>query len=57
MHWKKTLEQVNTKKCIIEIFGLGNVEFPLSTLLANNGFKVTGIENSQSITLLKSFGG
>ena len=44
MDLKKSLEQVQSKNCVIQIFGLGYIGFPLSIRLANSGFKVIGID-------------
>ena len=41
---KKTVTKTKSKDCIIEIFGLGYVGFPLTIRLANSGFHVTGID-------------
>ena len=39
-----TTEQVKSKKCLIEIFGLGYVGFPLAVHLSTSGFKIIGID-------------
>ncbi len=44
MYLHDTLLQTQSKKCIIEIFGLGYVGFPLSIRLATSGFKIIGID-------------
>ena len=44
MYLHDTLSQTQSKKCIIEIFGLGYVGFPLSIRLATSGFKVIGVD-------------
>lgn len=44
MYLHDTLLQTQSKKCIIEIFGLGYVGFPLSIRLATSGFKVVGVD-------------
>lgn len=44
MYLQDTLHQIQSKKCVIEIFGLGYVGFPLSIRLATSGFRVTGID-------------
>ena len=51
---EKLLESTKTKSCIIEIFGLGYVGFPLSVRLASSGFNVVGIDvNLERITRLQ----
>ncbi|MDE1816527.1 MAG: nucleotide sugar dehydrogenase [Thaumarchaeota archaeon] len=44
----KTLEEAISKKCLIEIFGVGYVGFPLAVRLATSGFKVVGIDNDEN---------
>jgi len=52
---QKTLEKVKTRECIIEVFGLGYVGFPLTVLLASSGFKVVGIDiNTERVERLKN---
>ena len=41
---EKTLDDVNSKKFQVEVFGLGYVGFPLAVRLANGGFDVLGID-------------
>jgi len=51
---EKTLDSINSKSFLIEIFGLGYVGFPLAVRLASSGFKVRGIDiNPQRIERLK----
>ena len=51
---KNLLEKIKNKSCIIEIFGLGYIGFPLAIKLASNGFKVIGVDiNSERINRLK----
>ena len=47
MGLQKTLEIVKSKECLIEVFGLGYVGFPLSIRLASSGFRVIGIDTDQ----------
>ncbi|HLA21901.1 MAG TPA: nucleotide sugar dehydrogenase [Nitrosopumilaceae archaeon] len=47
MELQKTLENVKSMECFIEVFGLGYVGFPLSIRLASSGFKVIGIDTDQ----------
>ena len=50
---EKLRETIKNKECIIEIFGLGYVGFPLAIRLATNGFRVIGIDvNQERITRL-----
>ena len=44
---EKTLEDINSKKCLVEVFGLGYVGFPLAIRLANGEFIVSGIDVNQ----------
>ena len=41
---KKTLKKINEKVCLVEIFGVGYIGFPICMKLANSGFDVNGIE-------------
>ena len=41
-----TLKQVKEKKCLIEIFGLGYVGFPLAVRLSSSGYKIRGIDTN-----------
>ena len=51
---KDLFEKIKSKSCIIEVFGLGYVGFPLSVRLASSGFKVIGIDvNPERITRLQ----
>jgi UDP-N-acetyl-D-glucosamine dehydrogenase len=40
----ETKKKITKKDCVIEVFGLGYVGFPLSVKLSNAGFSVSGIE-------------
>ena len=48
MSLKYTLEKINSFDCVIEIYGLGYVGFPLSVRLANSGFRVVGLDNDSA---------
>jgi len=48
MSLKNTLEKIGSFDCVIEIYGLGYVGFPLSVRLANSGFRVVGIDNDSA---------
>ncbi|RZD44738.1 MAG: hypothetical protein CXT78_06080 [Thaumarchaeota archaeon] len=51
---QKLLDKIQSKSCIIEIFGLGYVGFPLAVKLSSVGFKVIGIDvNVERITRLE----
>ena len=51
---EKLHEKVKNRECIIEIFGLGYVGFPLAVRLAINGFTVIGIDvNHERISRLE----
>ena len=55
MSLEKSLEKVKSKNCIVEVFGLGYVGFPLSIRLAISGYKVIGIDSdSKKIENLKN---
>jgi len=41
---EETLESINKRKFVVEIFGLGYVGFPLAVRLASEGLKVNGID-------------
>jgi len=42
---KNTLDDVLSKNCVIQVYGLGYVGFPLLVKLCSNGFNVLGIDN------------
>ena len=44
MTLQNTLESINSKSGIVEIFGLGYVGFPLAVRLASRGIFVNGID-------------
>jgi len=51
---QKLLDKIQSKSCIIEIFGLGYVGFPLAVKLSSVGFKVIGIDvNTERIARLE----
>ena len=51
---QRLLDKIQSKSCIIEIFGLGYVGFPLAVKLSSVGFKVVGIDvNAERIVRLK----
>jgi len=51
---QKLLDKMQTNECIVEIYGLGYVGFPLAVKLASNGFNVIGVDvNSERISRLK----
>ena len=41
---EKLLEKIRNNECVIEVFGLGYVGFPLAVRLATKGFRVIGID-------------
>ena len=43
----ESLERIKKNECIIEVFGLGYVGFPLSIRLALGGFQVLGIDKNE----------
>jgi len=50
-----TLEEVKSKNCLIELFGLGYVGFPFAIRLAMAGFKVKGVDiNQERVQRLKT---
>lgn len=54
MSIKKTFQRISSKSCLIEIFGLGYIGFPLAVRLSRSGFKVKGIDvNKDRIERLK----
>ena len=48
MSLNSLLEKVKNKEALIAILGLGRVGLPLTSVLANSGFKVIGIDVNQS---------
>ncbi len=51
---QELLDKIKSKSCIIEIFGLGYVGFPLAVKLSSAGFKVIGIDvNTERIARLE----
>jgi len=51
---EKLRDKIKDRECIIEIFGLGYVGFPLAVRLATNGFRVIGIDvNHERINRLE----
>ena len=51
---KELLTKIQSKSCIIEIYGLGYVGFPLAVKLSSVGFNVIGIDvNEERISRLK----
>lgn len=55
MSLQQTLEKIKQKSCVVEIFGLGYVGFPLSIKLASSGFTVTGVDvNLKRVERLKN---
>ncbi|MBA4717693.1 MAG: nucleotide sugar dehydrogenase [Nitrosopumilus sp.] len=55
MKMKGLLDKIKSKSCIIEIFGLGYVGFPLAVKLSFVGFKIIGIDvNAERISRLKN---
>jgi UDP-N-acetyl-D-glucosamine dehydrogenase len=54
MSLEKSLQKIIKKNCIIEIFGLGYIGFPISIRLAKAGFKIVGIDkNKQKLDRLE----
>lgn len=52
---EKTLGNVNKNSCLVEVFGLGYVGFPLAVRLSTGGFHVTGIDiNPERISRLEN---
>ena len=47
MKLSETLEKTSKKDCLIQVFGLGYVGFPLAVRLASSGFKVVGIDKDK----------
>ena len=51
---EKLLSKIQSKSCIIEIFGLGYVGFPLAVKLSSVGFNVIGVDvNKERISRLE----
>ncbi len=54
MSIENTLEKIYSGSCLIEIFGLGYVGFPLAVRLSKSGLRVLGIDvNNERINRLK----
>jgi UDP-N-acetyl-D-glucosamine dehydrogenase len=55
MSLQKIKNDITQKKCIIEVFGIGYVGFPLSIRLASSNFNVIGVEkNDRRLKRLES---
>lgn len=51
---EKLREKIKNRECVIEVFGLGYVGFPLAVRLATNGFNVIGIDvNNDRVSRLE----
>ena len=44
MKLKETRKKISKKDCVIEVYGLGYIGFPLSVKLSKAGFRVLGVE-------------
>lgn len=54
MSIENTFEKISSNSCIIEVFGLGYIGFPLAVRLSKSGLKVVGIDvNNDRIERLK----
>jgi len=50
-----SLQRIQSKDCLIEVFGLGYVGLPLALRFASSGFKVSGVDpDSNKIQNLKN---
>jgi len=47
MSMNETSKKVRKKDCVVQVFGLGYVGFPLAVRLASSGFKVVGIDKDK----------
>lgn len=47
MSLNETSEKVRKKDCLVQVFGLGYVGFPLAVRLSSSGFKVVGIDKDK----------
>jgi len=48
MYLQKTKKEIIKKNCVIEIFGIGYVGFPLCIRLASSGFNIIGIDTDEN---------
>jgi len=47
MSLNETSKKTSKKDCLIQVFGLGYVGFPLAVRLSSSGFKVVGIDKDK----------
>jgi nucleotide sugar dehydrogenase len=47
MNLREAKRKIHEKNCIIEIFGIGYVGFPLSIRLASSGFNIIGVDTNE----------